>query len=301
MTTFGDQLYQYGGVPVGAKFTTGNVFFVDSVNGSDGNTGKRPSQAFATLDKATNSCTANHNDIVYILPNHAETISGATSWVPDVAGVQYIGIGLGADAPELTFSATGSSILIGGGNNLFQNIRFIAGISNVALACDVNAHHVTFDNCVWDYSTTGYDFIICIDATAYDYCTIQNCRFIAETSSTDSDRAIHFEDSNHLIIRNNLFTGMYTVAVISSTDSVASVSAFITDNEIYNSDTASANGGIRISNATTGVIAKNMIAWLNDDEGDNVIDPGSCIMFENYTATAIDTYGVATLHGLASS
>jgi len=301
MTTFGDQVYQYGGMPVGGVMTTGNVFFVSSVTGSDGNNGKKPSQAFATLDKATNACTANKNDIVYIMPNHAETISGSTTWVPDIAGVQYIGVGLGADAPELTFSATGSTIDVTGANSLFKNIRFIAGISAVVEGIDVGANHVTFENCTWDFSSTGYDFVKMIDFTSADYCTVKNCRFIAENATAGSERGVHFEAADHLIVEGCLFTGDYSAAPITSTDADVSKSVLILNNRIYNDDTASTNGGIRLIAASTGMIAHNMIAWLNDDEGDKVIDPGSCIMFENYTATAIDTYALATLHGTAAS
>ena len=303
MSTTNDVAYHMGGVPVHGEFTTGSCFFVDSVGGSDGNTGKKPTAAFATLEKATTMCTANKNDIVYIMPNHAETISSSTIWNPDIAGVQYIGIGLGADMPELTFSATTSFIHVEGGNNLFKNIRFVAGISAVALGIDVDAHHVTFDNCTWDYSgTTTYDFVKAIDINGYDYCTIQNCRFIAEDATAGADRAIHFEDANNVIIRNNVFTGDYAVAVISSTDSTASTGLVIVDNHIYNNDTASTNGGIRLTNATTGMISRNMIGWLcRASWADRTIDPGSCMLFENYINSAIDKYGVATLIGSASS
>jgi hypothetical protein len=55
MTTFGDQVYQYGGVPVGVGETpiTGSTFFVDSANGNDGNTGKSTSSALATYEFGT--------------------------------------------------------------------------------------------------------------------------------------------------------------------------------------------------------------------------------------------------------
>jgi len=307
MTTFGDQVYQYGGAPVNGKMTTGSVFFVSSVTGSDGNTGKKPSQAFATLDKATNACTANKNDIVYIMPNHAETISGATSWVPDVAGVQYIGIGLGADAPELTFSATGSTLNIAGGNNLFQNIRFIAGISAITTGMTVAAHHVTFDNCVWDFSTTDFDFLIMLYNFGYDYMTVQNCRFIMENAdgqqSARGNVAIQFEETDHMVLRNNIFTGDYAVSVINSTDSGASKSIMILDNQIYNDDTAAAtSGGIDIDNASTGMIARNMIAWLcKAANRDITVDPGSCLMYENYMACIIDQYGISSMAGAAAS
>jgi hypothetical protein len=304
MSTTNDILYHMGGVPVHGEFTTGSVFFVDSVAGSDGNTGKKPSQAFATLDKATNSCTANKNDIVYIMPNHAETISSSAIWVPDVAGVRYIGIGLGADAPELTFSATTSKIIVSGGNNLFQNIRFVAGVSAVVLGVDVTAHHVTFDGCTWDFSTTAFDFVWMLACDSYDYLTVKNCRFIAENATAGADAAIRLDAADHCTITHNHFSGDFALApIMSKTTDAAGKSLWITDNGIYNDDTGSTyGGGIALRCAFTGTIARNTIAWLcKDGESDTAIDPGSCLMFENYVATAIDEYGVATLIGTGTT
>ena len=299
MTTFGDQVSQYGGVPVNSELTTGSVFFVSSVTGSDGNRGIKPTLPFATLDKATNACTANKNDIVYIMPNHAETIASATSWVPDVAGVQYIGIGMGADAPELTFSATGSTIDISGGNNIFRNIRFVAGVSAVVAACDVNANHVTFDNCTWDFSTSTYDFVIMIDLSAFDYCTVKNCRFIAETATAGSNVAIQFEDSHQMTVVNSHFSGDFAVAVISSTDADVSNNVLIDNNVIYNDDTASTNGGIRMTAACTGVISNNMVVHLSTAGHDDApaIDPGNCVIMNTHTSKIAGTYSADGLVG----
>jgi len=301
MSTTQDVAYHMGGVPVHGEFTTGSVFFVDSVNGSDGNTGKKPSSAFATADKATNACTANKHNIVYFMPNHAETLSAATTWVPDVEGVQYIGVGMGADAPEFTFSAT-TSIMTIAGNCTFRNLRFVAGVSAVVTACDVDGNHVTFDNCTWDFSTTLFDFVTMIDVDAYDYLTVQNCRFIAENATAGAAQAIGIDDAHHVVIRNNIFTGDFSISVIANPSADAEGNGLmILDNYIYNDDTAATGGGILLENACTGLIANNTIAHLNPDEGDGIIDPGSCIMAHNYVAEAIDKYGIDTLIGTAGS
>lgn len=296
--------YKINGIPqTGEELTTGNVYFVHSVTGSDGNSGRDPKHPFATLDKATNSCTANKHDVVYIMPNHAETIASATSWVPDVAGVQYIGIGVGSDAPELTFSATASKINVTADNQTFKNIRFVAGISAIVEGVQVSTgDHCTFDGCTWDFSTTAYDFLVMLDIDDAHYTTVKNCRFIAENATAGSNMAIRLDASNYVKILNNSFSGDYAVAMINSasTDG-ASKSVEVLGNQMYNDDTASTAGGIRFAVANTGIIADNRIAWLNDDEGDKIIDPGSCLLMENYTCTAIDTYGVATLIGTASS
>ena len=56
MTTFGDQLFQFGGVPVGSSIpffrSSANVYFVDGLKGVDGNSGLKPSEAFETVDRA---------------------------------------------------------------------------------------------------------------------------------------------------------------------------------------------------------------------------------------------------------
>lgn len=72
MTTFADGLFQYGGVPVPVGFT-GKAFFVDPVNGSDGNVGTKVSQAFSTLYRAHAACTAGKNDTVYLIGDGGTT------------------------------------------------------------------------------------------------------------------------------------------------------------------------------------------------------------------------------------
>jgi hypothetical protein len=82
MTTFADGVYQYGGMPVsnGLPFApTGNVWFVDPLNGADGNSGKTPKLALATLYQAHNKATANNNDVVYLIGNGAAAATARLS------------------------------------------------------------------------------------------------------------------------------------------------------------------------------------------------------------------------------
>lgn len=71
MTTFGDQLYQYGGTPVTQGRPIGmfadKVMFVDGTNGSDSNSGKTPKRALASLDKAITLITTK-GGVIYIRP-----------------------------------------------------------------------------------------------------------------------------------------------------------------------------------------------------------------------------------------
>jgi len=75
MTTVADGLFQYGGMPVGPgsvlSFQTGTTFFVDPVNGADGNNGKSPQRAFATLYAAHAAMTSGNNDVCVLIGNGA--------------------------------------------------------------------------------------------------------------------------------------------------------------------------------------------------------------------------------------
>jgi hypothetical protein len=64
------------GVPV--PFT-GNVWFVDPLNGSDGNSGKSPKLALATLYQAHNKATDANNDVIYLIGNGGTTATARLS------------------------------------------------------------------------------------------------------------------------------------------------------------------------------------------------------------------------------
>lgn len=47
-------------------FTFGNIWYVDYTNGSDGNTGKSPDQAFKTVQQGHDMATTNNHDVIYL-------------------------------------------------------------------------------------------------------------------------------------------------------------------------------------------------------------------------------------------
>jgi len=89
MTTFADGLYQYGGTPVasgGLPFpATGTAFFVAPATGSDGNSGKTPTEAFSTIYKGYAACTAGKNDVVFLVGDGATTGTARLSLANAVA------------------------------------------------------------------------------------------------------------------------------------------------------------------------------------------------------------------------
>ena len=163
MTTFNDEVYQLGGMPVMAGIPFGkntNYFYVDPTNGSDSADGRSPASAFATLATAEDACTANQHDTVfYIAGSSSITLSAALTW--DKNYTHLIGIaaptevaqrarifqlaGLTGASPLLTISATGCifknfyifqgvadntsliNVSVTGGRNYFENVHFAGG------------------------------------------------------------------------------------------------------------------------------------------------------------------------------
>lgn len=94
-----------GGVPFGED---SKVFYVDPVNGLDGNNGKDPKNAFKTLLVAHGKCTAGNNDVVFLLSNGATSgtarQSVALTWSKNAT--HLIGVCPGGVNPRARIAAT---------------------------------------------------------------------------------------------------------------------------------------------------------------------------------------------------
>lgn len=148
---------EIAGLPLATAFA-GNIFWVNSVTGSDGNRGTRQ-RPFATIDYAIGRCTANNGDIVFVMPGHTEAVT-STSIACDVAGVTFIGLGRGANKPTLTFGATSSRINVTAANCTWQNFRWQAGIGDVVTAV---LHATAAQNSAYldieFYATSTFNFV----------------------------------------------------------------------------------------------------------------------------------------------
>lgn len=160
MTTVADGLFQYGGMPVGPgsilSMQTGKWFFVDPVNGADGNPGNAPNRALATLYRAHTLMTSGNNDVCVLIGNGAASGSarlstalaqsvnsaataGTLSWTKNACHL----IGAGAPTrvaqrariapPSGTYTqatfASGNFITVSGSGCIFANISVFNGFS----------------------------------------------------------------------------------------------------------------------------------------------------------------------------
>lgn len=127
MTTFGDRVYQYGGIPVDSGDTSspifGNVYFVDGTNGAAGNDGGTPSTAMTTVTAAITLQTAETGslgDVIYVMPgDYVESITG------NLASVQIIGAGFCGIAGAVAITPSDGNAYVGNmSKSAFKNMCF---------------------------------------------------------------------------------------------------------------------------------------------------------------------------------
>lgn len=166
-----------GGLPViqDTHVYTGNVFFVMTGGTDTAGFGVTPDAPFATIDFAIGQCQANQNDTIFVMPGHTETISAAAGIACDVAGIQIIGLGHGANRPLVTWSATGSTWTI-----TAASVR----IKNILTTSSVNELVKMFDTSAPDFELDAVDYL---DPGA----ALETIQFLLTTNACDRARVIN--------------------------------------------------------------------------------------------------------------
>jgi hypothetical protein len=287
------------GSPVGSLPASlgGNTFYVDSA--VDATDGRSPATAFGTLDEAFAKCTANQGDIIYVMPNHAETITGAGGITHDVAGVSVIGVGNYNQRPRFLMDAgTAVTYLISAADAVVSNLEFASGHSNVVTCFDVTAVGAHIDRCKFRNNTTNEDFLVCITAsgatTTGNGLKVTNCDWY--TTDTDDSAMISVVDDLHdLVVWNNhMVTSSATAAqLIKCTAGQLLLNADIGWNRLVNAMTS---GELFISNdgtTNTGIIHNNYVGHADvTGAHDGGWDGGGFRLFNNLSTSVDNLQGV---------
>lgn len=133
------------------------VWWVHSVTGSDGNTGAF-NQPLATLARAI--AMASVNDTVMVKSGHVETISTSTAFTASIAGMSFIGLGVGSRRPTITLdTSTGTTLNVTAAGVGFYNMRFAAGIAAITSCFTLTtAAGFTLDSCSF-FKTSTFTFL----------------------------------------------------------------------------------------------------------------------------------------------
>lgn len=278
----------------------GTAFYVDSVSGSNSNSGRSWSEALATIDYAVGLCTASAGDVIYVAPRHVETITAAAGIDLDVAGITIIGLGKGPLRPTITFSTIATADMdVDAANITIRNLRFIGAVAALAGAIDVNAAGFTMEDCDFYCSAAANHVLVAVitDAAA-GFLAIRRCGFYFEYDNavtplimtTASTVAIRLVGADKSIIEDSYIEGNFTVAAIDAL-TTACRQVRIVRNFIRNVQTTNIAGVIDLVAATTGVVAQNQGFHGYVTDLATAIDPASCAMVANYFSNVVTEAG----------
>lgn len=275
----------------------GNTYYVDSaVAGSDGTS---PATALATLDSAFAKCTANQGDTIIVMPNHAETITGAGGITHDVAGVSVIGLGTYNQRPRFLMDAgTAVTYLISAADANVSGLEFASGHSNVVTCFNVTAVGAHIHNCKFRNNTTNEDFLTCIKATGADASAsglrVTDCDWY----TTDTDDAAMITISGSIadlwVWNNHMVTSSATAAqLISVATGKIVTNGDIGWNRVINAMTS---GELFISNdgtTNTGFIHNNYVGHADvTGAHDPGWDGGGWRLFNNLSTSVDNLQGL---------
>lgn len=197
----------------------GNVYWVDSGSGSDGNRGTF-GNPFATIDYAVGQCTANNGDVILVFPGHTETVTAAAGLDLDVAGITLVGLGSGSDRPTINFTtAVGADMDVDAANITMINFLFTGGIDALTGPIDVNAADFALIDCeTRDVTGQAVDFIV-TDANA-DRLLIDGW-IHRGASAAGADTAITIVGGDNITIIPKFIDGNFAVAAIENVTTAA--------------------------------------------------------------------------------
>ena len=252
------------GLPVLNSYA-GNVFWVDSGAGSNGNDGSL-NKPFATIDYAVGRCTANNGDIICVKPGHIETVTAAGGLALDVAGITLIGFGSGSDRPTINFTtAVGADMNVDAANITMINFLFTGGVDALTGPIDVNAADFSMLECeTRDVTGQAVDFIV-TDANA-DRLFISGWVHRG-AAAAGADTAITIVGGDDITIIPKFIDGNFAVAAIENV-TTAAVNLQVFGSGDYPAYIRTRNAADVIFTAvatTTGRVGPNLNARLADD------------------------------------
>ena len=279
----------------------GDVYYVDSVNGSANNTGKTPTQALAGIDAAVGKCTANQGDMIVVLPNHVEDLGSGETIDFDVEGITVVGLGQRGERPRIDFNHATASVDVGANNVTIRNLTFRPSVTVVAKGIDIETDvtGTVIDSCEFLDGEAGDgtdEFVLSIALTSGNHDTvIKDCTFRTHASCDGCTDAISIvAASNRVKILNNFFYGNWSTGAI--VDDAAGAGYLIVGNKMKVKD---GEPGIELQATSTGILADNLVESTGLSDPDTAIVAADCSWFHNYAVTADG--GTASLIGAPPS
>ena len=191
---FGTPIWGVSGAPLP---WTGNYFWVDETNGSDGNTGG-PADPLATLTQALAKCTSGNNDCIFV--NGSIHVTASVAW--NKSKTHMIGISppsqnsrsrIAIANTAATSGAVSSLVTVTGSGCYFQNMECFNGINQAAtqVGWTAGGGENYYKNC--NFIGTGHAtaaaqagnraLIVASDENLFEDCTIGSDTIVRATNA----------------------------------------------------------------------------------------------------------------------
>lgn len=287
------------GTPVfsGRDFIGGTTFYVDSAVSASGD-GRTPQGAVTTLDAAFALCTANKGDRILVMPNHAETITGAGGITHDVAGVKVIGLGRGNQRPRfLMDGGTAVTYVISAEDAYVENLVFAAGHADIVTCFNITAAFATIAYCEFVNNVVDENFVTEVKTTSTTDGNANGLTLVGNRAYTVDAAGAEFlettADIDGLVFQHNFISkdaGTAAAAILCATGKDLT-NALITHNFLVSGATAGALFVNSDTTANSGIVAFNSIGH-HDTAAAVPIDLTGARNFQNFSCSTDDTSGL---------
>lgn len=290
-TSFGVPLLGGATIPT----TTGKYIFVNSVTGGTGaGRGESPEAPLATLAQGFSAATASKGDVIVLMPGHAETVATASGIDMNKAGVSVVGLGVGANRPTFTLSATASTILISAASILWQNCIVTSSIDELVTCVSVTAASVILDAIDYVDGSAVQTISFLLTSAAADDLVVRNCNHTQGTAPATAGSWIRLIGTDRARIVNNNFNitqqNGATSCVIGS-DTTAPLNIVISGNNIIQLGGTTIASAILLVASTSGIVSYNNVgSTATANLGSIAI--ASCYGAQNFSTNVVNKNGI---------
>ena len=252
--------------------TPGEVYFVNSVRGSNNNDGRDVVRPMAGWQQAYDKCRANRGDMVILLPGHAQTLIAAAGILLGTAGVTTLALGQGANRPTITLStAVEASIDVTGLNNIVAGvggpdsglILSAVGVDAITAALNVQAASFQFlNNRLILADATNQAVLGILTTSAADRMRIEGCRFEG-TVDAGCTTAMRIVGGDQIILRDNYINGAFTTTIGCIENITTDTTDILIDGNVLKNRTALSTKVFVLTATSTGHFTRNRMSILN--------------------------------------
>lgn len=244
---------------------------------------------FSTLAAAVAMAQANR-DTIYIVPGHTETISSSTALNISVAGLQIVGLGIGALRPTFTLNtATSTTITVSAANVRIENVVIDGtGFDAIAAVITVTATNFQLANSELILANATNQAVLGISIATGLRASIVGNR-ITGTVDAGTTAAIQFVGGADHVITDNVMIGAYTAGTGAISNLTTAALRCDIARNVINNLTASSTKAMTFVAGSTGTIRDNRMQILSGAAP--ITGAAMSWVGSNYYAATIATLG----------